>query len=446
MIQQLKRLFSYPGFIAVVAFASRMAILWVMWHGARIPVRYYLPYGFELGRVASSIASGKGFSSPLRLVDTGATAWFTPIYPYLAAAVFKVWGIYSETSKLILQTLNCVFAALTVIPVYFIARRCFGKNAAIASAWVWTFLPTALYFGLIWIWDTTLAALCMALIFWATLEIRESKSAWAWAGYGGLWVTGVLVNPSLLSLFPFLAAWALWHSVYGSSSWIKFSGATLLVFTIGLVPWTVRNYIVFGKFIPLRSNFGLEVWLGNNPNVTDTWSATYHPNDDPVEMAKYVHMGEVAYMAEKQHEAFVFMRTHPVDTMNFIFRRFVETWIDESESPVDVFLNGSLYIRTVVVWNILLTLMTFVGTLFVYRTRRPEAFPFVAAVLIFPLVYYLTHSSLRYRFPIDPIVVILSVFAVSALTSLARRQSLISTETVAPADVISAPRISSHLD
>jgi len=286
----------------------------------------------------------------------------------------------------------------------------------------------------------------MALIFWATLEIRESKSAWAWAGYGALWVTGVLVNPSLLSLFPFLVAWALWHSRQVASSWLKFSGAALLVFTIGLVPWTIRNYVVFGKFIPLRSNFGLELWLGNNPNVTDTWSATFHPNDDPVEMAKYVRMGEIAYMAEKQHEAFVFMRTHPVETVNFVFHRFVQTWLDESESPVDIWSNASLLIRVIVVWNILLTLMTFLGALFVYRTRRPEAFPFVAAVLIFPLIFYLTHSSLRYRFPIDPIIVVLSVFGTSSLISLALRRPLISTDTVAPAAVISQSRVSSHSD
>jgi Dolichyl-phosphate-mannose-protein mannosyltransferase len=436
MTQRLKRLFAYPGFIAVFAFAARMAILCAVWYAAKIPARYYVPYGFELGRVASSIASGKGFSSPLRLVDTGATAWFTPIYPYLAAGVFKIWGIYSEPSKLILQTLNCVFASLAVIPIYFIAEKCFGKSAAVAAAWVWTFLPTSLYFRMIWIWDTTLAALFMALIFWATLEVRETKSTWAWAGYSALWVTGVLVNPSLLALLPFLAGWALWHSPQRSSSWLKFSAAALLVFTLGLVPWTVRNYIVFGKFIPLRSNFGLELWLGNNPNVADTWSATFHPNDNPIEMQKYVHEGEIAYMTEKQREAFAFMRTHPADTLNFMFHRFVQTWLDESDSPADVWISASLYIRAFLVWNILLALTTFLGALFVYRTRRPESFPLVATPLVFPLIFYLTHSSLRYRFPIDPIIVVLSVYTASFLISLVRRRPAMPAEAEAPVSTI----------
>ena len=57
----------------------------------------------------------------------------------------------------------------------------------------------------------------------------------------------------------------MWEARKDSAPWAKLAMAALLVFTIGLVPWTIRNYRVFGKFIVLRSNFGLELWLGNNP-------------------------------------------------------------------------------------------------------------------------------------------------------------------------------------
>ena len=68
-----------------------MAVLAYMWYTELIPARAFLPYGYELGSVARAIAAGKGFSSPLRFVDTGPTAWFTPIYPYLTVQVFKIW-------------------------------------------------------------------------------------------------------------------------------------------------------------------------------------------------------------------------------------------------------------------------------------------------------------------------------------------------------------------
>ena len=69
-----------PWFVAGVAFAVRMTILSLVWRGDLELVRANQPYGNELGLVAASIASGQGFSSPLRLVQTGPTAWFGPMY------------------------------------------------------------------------------------------------------------------------------------------------------------------------------------------------------------------------------------------------------------------------------------------------------------------------------------------------------------------------------
>src|ERR1035441_2001065 len=89
-----------------------------------------LPYGYELGKVARSIALGRGFSSPLRLYETGPTIWFTPIYPYLVAGIFKLWGIYSIMSHIIIEVLNCAFTALTIIPIHSVAKRTFGGGVA----------------------------------------------------------------------------------------------------------------------------------------------------------------------------------------------------------------------------------------------------------------------------------------------------------------------------
>ena len=431
-MNSLKRLLGYPVFITLTAFVVRMLVLIHVWVTVPVPVKSLIPYGYELGQVARSIAAGQGFSSPLRFVDTGPTAWFTPIFPYLVAGIFKIWGIYTDESKLIIEILNCAFAALTVIPIYRIAQKTFGNGVAVGSAWTWVFLPTALFFPIFWIWDTALAALFMALLFWATLVVRDAKTVLPWVGYGALWALGVLINPSLLSLLPFLFGWAIWESRRDSTSWAKFAAATLLVFVIALVPWTIRNYRVFGKFIVLRSNFGLELWLGNNSEVPDTWSPWMHPNDNVAEAAKYKKMGEIAYMAEKQQEAIVFMKTHPRDTFNFMFRRFVQNWLAITDAPTDFWSNAPLEYKAFFVLNILLSLSTLLGVLFAYRARHPQAFPFAIVPLVFPLVFYVTHASLRYRFPMDPIMMVLATYGVASLISLLRGRSVYVQKSVTP--------------
>src|ERR1700704_5309221 len=283
MFQKIKRLLTSPAFIALFAFGARMLVLAYIWESSQAPVKAFLPYGYELGRVARSIAAGKGFSSPLRLVDTGPTAWFTPIYPYLVAAIFKMWGIYSDMSRVIIATLNCGFAALTIGPIYSIAKRSFGEGVACGASWVWVFLPTALYFPVAWIWDTALTALIFILIFWATLALRGTRTIRPWAGYGAVWVVGGLINPSILSLFPFFLGWLVWNERKQAGPWVKHAAAALLLFTIGLAPWTIRNYRVFGKFIVLRSNFGLEFWLGDKPDDRDGAAQLFHAAHNPRE-------------------------------------------------------------------------------------------------------------------------------------------------------------------
>jgi hypothetical protein len=154
------------------------------------------------------------------------------------------------------------------------------------------------------------------------------------------------------------------------------------------------------------------LWLGNNPDVPDTWNQSLHPNDDRKEADKYKQMGEIAYMAEKQQEAFAFMRTHPADTLNHIWRRFVENWMGITDSPADLWAGAPLHVKAFILQNFLLSLFTLLGALFAYRANPRDAFPFVMVLLFFPLVFYLTHSSLRYRFPMDPIMMVLAAYGV----------------------------------
>ncbi len=428
----LKRSLASPVFIIGFAFLSRMLVMYYLWAHAPVPVISDVPYGYELGRVARAIAFGEGFSSPLRSTISGPTAWFTPIFPYFVAGIFKLWGVYSNASHAILATFNCAFASLTILPIYGIARRSFGPAVAVGASWTWAFLPAAVFFPIIWDWDTSLAALLFATIFWATLAMRGKRSLASWAAYGALCAFGVLVNPSLLAPLPFLAGWLIYEVRKELAPWIPQFTLAILVFGLALVPWTVRNERVFHRMIVLRSNFGLELWLGNNSEVGDSWTPWRHPNDSPVELERYQRLGEIAYMAEKQHEAFQFMRTHPAYTANLIFRRFVENWLAISDSPVDSWTSGTLLTRSFLLQNCALSILALLGALSAFRIRHPHALPYSLVLLVFPLIFYLTHSSLRYRFPMDPLMAVLAMSASCHLVSRVQLRFSKRAKTAAP--------------
>src|SRR5207249_1340806 len=94
------------------------------------------------------------------------------------------------------------------------------------------------------------------------------------------------------------------------------------------LPWTIRNYAVFHRLIPLRSNFPFELWLGNNEVFDDQARG---PAGSRVtiygETRHYFQLGETAFMDEKWSKAKSFILTHPALEMRLTRDRILATWI-----------------------------------------------------------------------------------------------------------------------
>jgi hypothetical protein len=406
--------------IVIVAFAMRVGFLWMAKHHAPTPF-FDFPYGYETGHIARSIALGKGFSSPLNGVDTGPTAWLTPVFPYLLAGVFKLFGIYTYTSFLVIVTIDCLFSALACVPTFFIGERLGGRATGAIAAWIWALFPVAIILPVSWVWDTCLSTLVVGLIVWATLAVCESKRTRDWAAYGLLWAFGLMLNPAILSVLPFILLWQASQLRKENRQWLKLPAVAALLITMGCMPWTARNYLTFHKLIPMRSNFGLELWLGNNSQVTDTLARWLHPDGYLPERQKFVQMGEIAYMQAKQHEAVQFIVSHPRDEMRFLWHRFMDNWTGTSEPIPDIWRSLGWQGQLTLATNILVSLLSMVGVLLLFRRERREAWLFAVFPVVYPVIYYVTHTSARYRHPIDPILCVLAGFSIAAVSTAVAR-------------------------
>lgn len=394
--------------IVLIAFAIRLAFI-VLGHTYKFKtVDDNFGFGFEMGRIGRSIAMGQGFSSPFG-GSTGPTAWEPPIYPYLIAGVFKVFGIYSRPSAIVLLAINSCFASLTCIPIFMIAARCFNQRVALWTAWVWALLPNIIYWSTRWIWETSIAAFLLALIFYLTLVLEERDGVRPWIEFGLLWGLAALLNTSLLSFLPASGLW-IWYrrAKVGKSS---FRGVAIasLVFCIMIAPWIIRNQRVFGQFIFIRSNFGEELRLGNGPGATGLWMDYLHPTKNAQEFAQYRQMGELAYVAERKREALAFIREDRLRFIRLSLRRFVFYWDglphgDEKSKLAGPAANAMFLASTVLaIWGLARAL----------RLRRSGAWLFLWLIVFVPAVYYFTFPEPRYRHPIEPELAILIVYVIS---------------------------------
>ena len=408
--------------IVLVALGARLGFAWNQVHKIPREVIGTAPFYQETGNIAYSLATGKGFSSPFRR-ETGQTAWLTPVYPMLVAGVFRVFGIFTARAFFAVVFLNALFSAAACIPIFLAGKKISGLGVASVAAWLWALFPSAVMMPFEWVWDTSLAALLGAGILWATLELADSpQRSRNWCGYGLLWGFTLMTNPALGSLLPFLLGWAAYHGKRA----VKLS-ALKPVLAVGIailccVPWTVRNYVVFHKFVPLRSNFPLELYIGNNNNYA-TRQFVWPPKiTKEREILQYFRLGETAFMEEEQRKALEFMRSHPGIAAELVGEKFIAFWTGIAE-PVQVFkTTDSLLIRVLLVSNTLAALGALLGIAVLVGERSLYAIPAAAYPVVFPGLYYVTHPNLRYRHPIDPVVLLLTAIAAAAAWGLLTRK------------------------
>src|ERR1700722_8849660 len=282
-------------------------------------------FGWEMGRIAASLASGHGFSNPFG-PPTGPTAWEPPLYPYLTAGVFLVFGIYSKASAFVLLALNSIFSALTCILIFLIARRIFSEKVAVGSAWAWALLPNIIFWCTRAVWETSLAALLLATIVWLALTLEDRDSWMPWFQFGLLWGITALSSTSLLSFLPAAGLWAWYRRVRrGKPSLAGFALASFL-FLARITPWLIRNYETFGKFIFIRDNFGAELRLGNGPGADGALMDYLHPTENTYAMRQYQAIGEVPYVAMRRRQALDFIKADVTRFASLCVKRFIYFW------------------------------------------------------------------------------------------------------------------------
>jgi len=361
-------------------------------------------FGWEMGRIGAAVASGRGFSDAFG-APTGPTAWEPPLYPYLTAGVFHVFGIYSRASAFVLLSINCVFSALTCIPIFLIARRIFSEKVAVGSAWTWALLPYVMYWCTRWVWETSLSALLLALIFWLTLTMDERDGLKPWMWFGLLWGIAALNSTVLLAFLPASGVWAWYQRAKRGKP--SFAGVALaaVIFIACIAPWTVRNYQTFGKFIFIRDNFGAELRLGNGNGADGTWMQYLHPTQDLYAMRQYTAMGELAYIEMRKRQALDYIQADHGRFAVLCLKRFVYFWAGPPRLAQIWWLaevKNSLFLAS--------SVLMFWGLARALRRHKPGAWLLFWLILLYPAIYYVVFPGQRYRHPIEPEITILGVY------------------------------------
>ena len=399
-----------------VALLIRLVVVAFNFRATPDAALHYERFGWEMGWIARSLAEGHGFSSPF-FSFSGPTAMMPPLYPWLIAGVFRIFGVYSTASAFTMLALNSLFSSLICITLFFIAKHSFGRRVACICAWAWALHPFAIYFSANRVWDYALTGLLLSVCVCVAQRLGARHRWGAWFGFGLLYGLAALSNPATLTTFPVLLLWALYSS--GRAHGFQRAQRALITcagILVIMLPWSLRCERTMHVVCPVRDNFWLEFWAGNTGDTSDPMPAWTHPASNPAEMEKYLAEGEVQYIARKRAMAMETLRNHPGTFVERSLRRAVYFWTGFwSLSPGyrhrEPFEIPNVFFCTA------LTLLMLAGLFRLLRSDRAMALPYAGLVLIFPMIYYVTHPLMDYRQPIEPEIVILMVIAITSMTS-----------------------------
>jgi 4-amino-4-deoxy-L-arabinose transferase-like glycosyltransferase len=194
------------------------------------------------------------------------TDW-SPGAPLLYAGVYYLTGgVHPDAAR----TTVAILGALMILLVYLIGRRVGGPVVGLVAAGLAAIYPTFIDNNEQFVSEPiaafTLAA-CVLGFLWAS---DRARSAWAWTLPGVFLGLTALTRPEYLIFAFLLGLLVLVRAWRGRGVGLGVASAALFVaaFALVLAPWTIRNYVVLDRFVPVTTGGGKALFV-----------ATYLPGD-----------------------------------------------------------------------------------------------------------------------------------------------------------------------
>ncbi|MCJ7751386.1 MAG: glycosyltransferase family 39 protein [Armatimonadetes bacterium] len=347
-----------------------------------------------------------------------------PLYAYFLGVI--QWAMQEREAGLFAaHLLQLLLGAATCGLTYLLGRRVFGAAVGLVAG-----LLLALYSPGIYregqLLDTALAtflAASFALLLLRAFEMPRSRQGWFATGL----VLGLLglTRPNLLLLgFTAIALMVVWERK--RLGW-RGLGAAVGVLALGIVlpilPITGRNYLLTGRFVPISTTGGINLYTGNNPEADGyspipsgiAWQRTWQ---EPMEHDATTTAAIDRYWRRKAHR---FMREQPGAALSLLGKKLYLYW-NAYEIPNNVSYEWgrthSSLLREVPLTFAVIGPLGLLGiALGGWRRRGAWVLTlFVTTQVLAVAVFFITG---RYRMPALPALCVFAAFAVVELARMA---------------------------
>ena len=362
--------------------------------------------------VARRLLEGKGFSytrPPWPFIQPGEpTAFISYLYTSFIAGVYWVFG----ANPLVLRVIQALICSLMPWQVYQFVKKLgdirpnWEENRTSILALI-AALITAGYAYFVFFSATLMTeGFYLMTVTWSillTLDLRRRPTLKKWALWGLAVTLATLLRQVFMLIAVFLFLYVLWHN------WRQVKVSHVLVAGVIaaslILPWTVRNYLVFDRFLLLNSQGGQTFWNTNHPALgTNFEGSPMFPIPTDLE-----HLNEAELDNALLRRGWQNVVADPGRFFLLSFDRFLEHfrfWSIPTSTP----LNN---IARLVSYTILLPFMV-TGLVMSFKEWRRWLLLYLF-ILAYTGIHIISWPGPRYRLPVD---VLLVIFAALPLASI----------------------------
>jgi 4-amino-4-deoxy-L-arabinose transferase-like glycosyltransferase len=370
-----------------------------------IPERRIIPHDrWEDTAIATSLIERGEFADPY-MIPTGPTAHLPPLVPGLLALIWTVFGTGLAGGYAAFLFSIVAFSALFALLPWFGGKFGVGREAGVLAGIAGTLIVlypvshpgngeelTAIVLGLLAIaflrrWTRGLGSVGAALLLGVACGVAFH------------------LQPVLLVVVLGWLAFELWWS-RDRRKWVL-SGVMVLGMAIACAPWAWRNYTVLDGVYFVRSDFGLELRMGNYDGAVGALEKLVgveefrHPRTNLVEARLVRDLGEAEYMRRARAEAVDWIREHPGRFLGLTVSRTTQFWLGPFHTPwIALAVTGLTILALAGAWRSLPAM------------TPPQRGALLMPLITYPLVYYVVIYMPRYKIPLDWILFLLGGAAI----------------------------------
>ena len=208
---------------------------------------------------ASSILEGEGLLGPYD-VNPSRTVWLAqaPGYSIYLSGIYRIAGRGFLKVQLVQNALN----SISPILIFLIAGWIVSWRVGVASGFLAAIEHHLSHISNFILPDSISALPMLAGIYLLVLTTKlRYDSYWIWAAAGAVLGAAAWLRAQTMLLAPFIAI-ALVAIAARRPARLKRAVLLPLTCMLAIAPITIRNYLVYGEFVPIHIGLGIVLWEG----------------------------------------------------------------------------------------------------------------------------------------------------------------------------------------